>query len=108
MVRGLEPDHIEIGPAAAVPGAQSGLPVIRVVYQDEVGGRIVLDQQIIPVDSSGFRPIEDQSLESGEVAYRTAGNGVSVATWLDNDGYRLSLVAVLPIESLKQLVRRVK
>jgi hypothetical protein len=104
MLRGLEFDHIEVGPAAAVPGALPGLAVVRVVYRTPTGGRMLLDQQLIKPDSSGFRPLEDASLENGQTAFGTAPNGVSVATWLDQHGYRLSLVAQAPLDSMKQLV----
>ncbi|HSB53141.1 MAG TPA: hypothetical protein VLD58_02250, partial [Gemmatimonadales bacterium] len=103
-LRGLEFDHIEVGPAAAVPGAIPGLSVVRVVYRTPEGGRMLLDQQLINPDSSGFRPLEDPSLENGQTAFGTAPNGVSVATWLDEQGYRLSLVAQAPLDSMKILV----
>ncbi len=108
MVSGLDPDHIEVGPASAVPGAQAGLDVVRVVYRTADGGRILVDQQLIPADSSGFRPIDDPALESGETAYGTSPTGVSVATWLDEEGYRISVVAQAPVDSLKRLVQRVE
>jgi hypothetical protein len=108
LVRGLDADHIEVGPAAAVPGAQAGLAVVRVVYRTPDGGRMLLDQQLIPADSSGFRPIDDPTLENGETAFGTAPNGVSVATWVDEDGYRISLVAQAPIDSLRRLVPLVR
>ena len=108
LVSGLEPDHFEVGPATAVPGAQAGLDVVRVVYRTVDGGRILVDQQLIPADSSGFRPIDDPALESGETAYGTSPTGVSVATWLDEEGYRISVVAQAPVDSLKRLVQRVQ
>jgi hypothetical protein len=99
---------VEIGPASAVPGAQRGLDVVRVVYRAPNGGRILVDQQLIPADSSGFRPIDDPALENGETAYGTSSTGVSVATWLDEEGYRISVVVQAPVDSLKRLVQRVQ
>jgi hypothetical protein len=104
LLGGMQPDHVEIGPPSAVHGAQSGLSVIRVVYRAPDGGRILLDQQLIPEDSSGFRPIEDPALESGGTAYRKLARGVNVATWLDDDGYRISLAMRTSVDSLKRLV----
>ncbi len=104
LIEGLEPDHVEIGPASAVPGSQSGLDVIRVVYRSSNGGRILLDQQLLPADASGLRPLNDPALESGDTAFGSAPNGVSVGTWLDNDGYRMSLVARASVDSLRRLV----
>lgn len=104
LIDGLIADHIEVGPSSAVPGSQPGLDVVRVVYRSANGGRILLDQQLIPADASGFRPLDDPALENGETAFGTAPNGVSVGTWLDNDGYRMSLVAKASVDSLRRLV----
>lgn len=104
LIDGLIADHIEVGPSSAVPGSQPGLDVVRVVYKGANGGRILLDQQLIPADASGLRPLDDPALESGETAFGTAPNGVSVGTWLDNDGYRMSLVARASVDSLRRLV----
>ncbi len=104
LLSGMELDHVEAGPASAVPGAQRNLSVIRVVYRASDGGRILLDQQLIPADSSGFRTIDDPRLESGATAYGTSPKGVSVATWLDEDGYRISLAMRTTADSLKRLV----
>lgn len=108
LMQGLEPDHIEVGPAAAVPGALSGLTVVRVVYRTPEGGRMLLDQQLIPADSAGFHPIDDPTLENGQTAFGSAPNGVSVATWVDHEGYRMVLVAQAPVDSLKELVQLVR
>jgi hypothetical protein len=108
LIQGLTADHIELGPSSAVPGSQHGLDVVRVVYSAPNGGRILLDQQLIPADSSGFRPLDDPTLESGETAFGTAPNGVSVGTWLDNDGYKMSLVARASADSLRRLVPLVR
>lgn len=108
LIEGLIADHIEVGPSSAVPGSQAGLDVIRVVYRSANGGRILLDQQLIPADASGFRPLDDPALESGETAFGTAPNGVSVGTWLDNDGYRISLVAKASVDSLRRLVPMIR
>lgn len=108
LMRGLEPDHIEVGPAAAVPGAISGLAVVRVVYRTPEGARMLLDQQLIPADSAGFHPLDDPTLANGQTAFGTAPNGVSVATWVDEEGYRISLVAQAPVDSLRQLVQLVR
>lgn len=103
-IPGLKLDHIEVGPASAVPGAQHGIDVIRMVYRAGDGSPLFLDQQRIPTDSDGLRSIDDPTLESGETAYGSAPNGVSVASWLDEEGYRLSIAARTPLDSLKKLV----
>jgi len=107
-VVGLPPDHYEIGPASAVPGAQRNIDVVRVVYRTGTGGRLALDQQLIPVDASGFRPIDDTALESGETVFRSTPDGGNSATWLDEGGYRISLSARISQDSLRKLVPRVQ
>lgn len=107
-VAGLVPDHYEIGPASAVPGAQRNIDIVRVVYRVGNGGRLMLDQQLIPVDSSGFRPIDDSALESGETVFRTGSDGANSATWLDESGYRISLSARVSQDSLRKLLPRVQ
>ncbi len=104
----LNPDHVELGPGSAVPGAQASLDVIRVVYNTPDGSRILLDQQRIPLDESGFRPINDAALENGDTLYGSSAQGVSVATWVDDDGYRMSLALRAPPDSLRKLIRRVR
>lgn len=99
LIDGLDPDHIELGPPSAVPGAYLGVEVVRVVYRAPDGGRILLDQQIVPLGDS---------TENGSTAFGTAANGVSVGTWLDNDGYRLSLVARTPVDSLRKMLPLVR
>jgi hypothetical protein len=91
-----------------VPGAQRNLEVIRVVYRLGTNGRLTLDQQRIPVDSSGFRPIEDAALESGETVFRTTQDGAASAIWLDEGGYRLALSGRISQDSLRTLLGRVR
>jgi hypothetical protein len=107
-IRGLEPDHYEVGPPTAAPGAQKNIDVVRVVYRTGVNGRLILDQQAIPVDESGFRPIDDPALESGETVYRAGPDGSNTAVWLDEAGYRLALTARVSQDSLRRLVARVQ
>lgn len=105
---GMTVDRIEVGPGSAVPGARPGLEVIRMIYSTPDGGRLLLDQQRIPPDSDGLRRINDLTLESGGTAYGTGPNGVRVASWLDADGYRISLAARASLDSLKKLVALVR
>jgi hypothetical protein len=106
-IKGLELDHMEIGPASAVPGALPKAPVVRVVYPAPDGSRMLLDQQRIPADSNGFRPVDDPGLENGHVNYGTSPTGLSVATWVDDEGYRLSLAMQGSIDDLRRMVKQV-
>jgi hypothetical protein len=108
LLRGMQVDHVEVGPPSAVPGAQSDLDVVRVVYRAPDDSRIHLDQQLIPADSGGFRPLDDPTLESGETVFGSFPGGISTATWFDEDGYRISLTAMIPVDSLRKLAQRVR
>lgn len=108
FVSNLSPDHLEVGPGSEVPGAQSNLDVIRVVYLSRDGSRILLDQQRMPVDESGFRTINDAALENGDTLYGSTSQGVSVATWVDSEGFRLSLAVRAGTDSLRKLVQAVR
>lgn len=108
FVSNLSPDHLEVGPGSEVPGAQRNLDVIRVVYLSRDGSRILLDQQRMPVDESGFRTINDAALENGDTLYGSTSQGVSVATWVDSEGFRLSLAVRASTDSLRKLVQAVR
>jgi hypothetical protein len=108
FVSNLSPDHLEVGPGSEVPGAQKNLDVVRVVYLSRDGSRILLDQQRMPVDESGFRTINDAALENGDTLYGSTSQGVSVATWVDSEGFRLSLAARASTDSLRKLVQAVR
>jgi hypothetical protein len=103
----LTPDHVEIGPGTAVPGALASQEIVRVVYVGPDGSKILLDQQRIPVDASGYRPINDAALENGDTLLGSSPQGVSLGTWVDPDGYRMSVAAHASADSLKRLIQRV-
>jgi hypothetical protein len=105
---GVEPDHLETAPGTAARGSMRRLPVVRVVYRSGDTGRILIDLQRIPVDSSGFRPNDDPTLESGAVRYDSGPDGMNSATWIDDDGYRISVSALASPDSLKVLVQQVR
>ncbi|MEP6574028.1 MAG: hypothetical protein ABJD11_15095 [Gemmatimonadota bacterium] len=108
LIEGLDPDHIEIGPGDSVPGAQRGADVVRVIYRARNGGRILLDQQRIPADASGWRHVNDPLLENGDTLVGTSPAGVSVATWVDPKAYWISVVGQMSQDSLKRMLRRVR
>lgn len=107
LISGIDPDHFEGGPAAAAPWAQKGAPLVRVVYRAPDNGRVYLDQQLIRPDSTGFRPIDSPALENGDTVFRDTG-GRRSATWLDQDGYLLTLSGPLSELNLRALIDRVR
>jgi len=104
---GLKLERVEIGPGRLVPGAQPNADLLRLTYRNVDGTRIILDQQQILPDASGFRPVSDPRLESGDTAYNSLHTGANVATWLDPRSYQISLTVLATPDSLKKLISRV-
>jgi anti-sigma factor RsiW len=92
--------RIEIGPGAAVEGAQPAQPAIRLVYQDAANNEIVLTQQRVGSVSEAFaETARSMTVEpSGHRAYR----------WLDDQGYLLILEGDVSGDSLRALAERLR
>ncbi len=93
-------ERVEVGPGAAVEGAQPGLPAIRLVYEDAAGSAIVLTQQWFGGVGAAVSEIEPaMKVEpSGHRAYR----------WLDGEGYLLILEGDVSGDSLRALAERLR
>jgi hypothetical protein len=94
LIDGQTPDHFEMAPGTAVPGATETLPVVRVIYRIS-GTTILLDQQRNP------------AVTSRESLAGTAPEGVSVVQWSSGD-FWLTLAGRVPADSLELLARRVR
>jgi anti-sigma factor RsiW len=90
LVDGWTPVRIELGDGAAVPGADTAQPVVRVVYLD---GRVLLDQQVSTAPPS-------------DTLAGSTPRGVTVLRWTNNRRW-LSLAGVLSRDSLEAILRRV-
>ncbi len=98
LVRGLLPDHLEVAPASAVPGALPGSEVIRVVYREPGGRILLLDQQKIP---EAYR-----SGLAADTLIDSDPGGRSIAIWVGGDT-RVTLSGRIDPETLMVFVRRV-
>lgn len=90
VIDGLRPEVVGLVPGANVPGADSGRPVVRVVYLDQRNRVVYLDQQRLPAG-----------------APRGAGSTPGRPAWLVGD-VRLSLSGEAPPDSLRALESRVR
>ena len=98
LIRGLLPDHLEVAPAGAVPGALPGSEVLRVVFREPGGRILLLDQQKIPeAYRSGLAA--DTLIDSGR-------DGSSLAIWVSGET-RVTLSGRIDPETLMVFVRRV-
>jgi len=98
LIRGLLPDHLEVAPASAVPGALPGSEVLRVVYREPGGRILLLDQQKIP---EAYR-----SGLAADTLIDSEPGGSSLALWVSGET-RVTLSGRLDPETLMVFVRRV-
>ncbi|UCC83458.1 MAG: zf-HC2 domain-containing protein [Gemmatimonadota bacterium] len=93
-------ERVEVGPGAALEGAQPGLPAIRLVYEDAAGNEIILTQQWLGGGFDAFAETAPaMTVEpSGHRAYR----------WLDDQGYLLILEGNVSGDSLRALAERLR
>ena len=97
LIEGLNPETVEIAQGTALPGADPGKAVVRVVY-NAPEGRLILDQQ--RVSRGGAR--------EPSIAISTAPNGVSVAQWVDRGGFWISLAGRADQQTLLMIANRIK
>ena len=97
LIQGLNPEAVEIAQGSALPGADPGKAVVRVVY-DAPEGRLIMDQQRL---GRGGR-------SEPNIAISTAPNGVSVAQWVDRGGYWISLAGRADQQTLLAIANRIR
>jgi hypothetical protein len=97
LIQGLNPEAVEIAQGSALPGADPGKAVVRVVY-NAPEGRLIMDQQRL--DRPGSR--------EPNIAISTAPNGVSVAQWVDRGGFWISLAGRADQQTLLAIANRIR
>ncbi len=110
LVDGMTPVRVLVGPGILVSGADSGLEIVRVVYNDPPGRELWLDQQ-------RPRPGENEQDKLGKTATTLLPGDTLVVNypagqkglrWIHQTGFRLGLTGFLPADSLRSLARRVQ
>ena len=97
LIQGLNPEAVEIAQGSALPGADPGKAVVRVVY-NAPEGRLIMDQQRLS-RGGGSEP---------NIAISTAPNGVSVAQWVDRGGFWISLAGRADQQTLLAIANRIR
>ena len=88
---GLTPEEVYLAPGRIVPGARGDKPLVRLAYRTASGERILLDQQHLgPAAAS----------REASIAASTTASGVTVAQWIDRDGFWISLAGHMDQEEL--------
>jgi hypothetical protein len=111
LIDGMRIDHVEVGPGWRVAGAARNRDVIRIVYVDDQGHRVVLEQQRIaqPADTTAAEHQgADVGMEYGDTLTTEAPDGQVRVRWVDRERFWLSLTASLPADSARALVGRVR
>jgi len=111
LIDGMRIDHVEVGPGSRVSGAARNLDVVRIVYVDDQGRRVVLDQQRLaqPADSSAAeRQGADVGMGYGDTLTTEAPDGQVRVRWVDRERFWLSLTASLAPDTARALVGRVR
>lgn len=111
LVDGMTPTRVMVGPGLLVRGADPGLEIVRVVYDDPPGRELWLDQQrprtgVSEADREGLGAVT--TLLPGDtlvVIYKSGEHGLR---WIHQSGFRLGLTGFLPADSLRALARRVQ
>ncbi len=88
---GLTPEEVYIAPGRIVPGAREDRPLVRLAYRTSSGDRLILDQQRL--DASSDSP-------EASIAVSTSASGVTVAQWIDREGFSISLAGHMDQDEL--------
>lgn len=109
LIDGMVPRRYEVGPGRLVPGADPDRVVVRVVYSDSLGRRILLDQQpgSVSTDTGAARRTSVNGLMQGDTLAST-DRSESRVRWLDRKNFWLSLSGQIPADSLRALIARIR
>lgn len=108
LLDGLKPERVLTGPGSIVPGAEPGIPVVRVVYEDPPGRELWLDQQRTQAEERSAAGVGAAALLPGDTVLTVPAQGMQSVRWLDQHGFRLALTGFLPTDSLRGLLQRVR
>ncbi len=114
LIDGMRIDSIEVGPGYRVSGAARDRDLVRIIYVDEQGRRIMLDQQRVSELSDtaaaggGARERSDVGMVYGDTLVTAGPNAQVRVRWIDRRLFWLSLTASLPADSVRALVGRVR
>lgn len=97
LIQGLNPEAVEVAQGSALPGADPGKAVVRVVY-NAPEGRLIMDQQRLGRPGS----------REPNIAISTTPNGVSVAQWIDRGGFWISLAGRADQQTLLAIANRIR
>jgi hypothetical protein len=88
---GLTAEEVYLAPGRIVPGARRDRPLVRLAYRTPSGERILLDQQYLGAAAAS---------REASIAVNTTAGGVTVAQWIDGEGFWISLAGHMAQEEL--------
>lgn len=107
LMDGMRFEQVEIGPGSLVTGADPSRDLVRLVYVDAAGQRLVLDQQRVTPAANGGPIPPDFGMRPGDTLTSVAPGGEIRVRWFDGT-FWLSLSGHLPPEELRSLLDRVR
>ncbi len=112
LIDGMRIDSVEVGPGYRVSGAARDRDLVRIIFLDEQGRRVMLDQQRLSALSdtaaAGARERSDVGMVYGDTLTTAAPNAPARVRWIDRQLFWLSLTASLPADTVRTLVGRVR
>lgn len=107
LMDGMRFEQVEIGTGSLVAGADRGRDLVRLVYFDAAGRRVVLDQQRVTAPANGGAISADLGIRPGDTLTSVAPGGETQVRWIDGT-FWLSLSGNLPPGELRSLIERVR
>jgi anti-sigma factor RsiW len=107
LMDGMRFEQVELGPGLLVPGADRGRDLVRLIYFDSAGRRLLLDQQRITLPTAGGIVSSDIGMGRNDTLTTAVPGGETRLRWIEGT-FWLSLSGNLPPDELRQLIRRVR
>jgi hypothetical protein len=102
LIDGLQPSRVLANPAPiAAEGDATAGTVVRVVYPDQPGREIWLDQQRVGATNR-------LGMLAGDTLSSRDADSVATVRWLDPAGFLLTLTGHVGVDSLRVLARKVR
>jgi hypothetical protein len=107
LMDGMRFVEVELGSGNLVPGADRDRELVRLVYYDSTGRRLVLDQQRVSVPALGGVVSPDIGMRPGDTLTTATPEGEVRVRWISGT-FWLSLTGNLPPDELKRMTERVR
>jgi hypothetical protein len=114
LLDGMFSDQVEVGPGHLVNGADPNHDVVRVVYTDALGRRLILEEQrlLLPADTSAAARLTHLmnavGMTWGDTLLTAIPSGTARIRWVDRKNFWVSLTGSMPPDSLRAMLERIR